>query len=72
MLSGREIDKRIERYVFFSETSTHTHTHTPPHTHTHTHTHETGQPWLTGQVVPEEFSGFKKYFGPKKGPQEFF
>ena len=35
----------------------------------------TGQPWLAGQVVPEEFFfGFcqKKFLGPKSGWQEFF
>ena len=53
---------RIERYVFFGDfnvatpqrrSSTHTHTH--KHKLTHTHTHMTGQQWLAGQVVPEEF-----------------
>ena len=73
----REIEKGVfleERNVFFSETSTsqrrnvvrlHTHTHTLTLTNTLTlsHTHMTGQPWLVGQVVPEEFfSGFAIYF----------
>ena len=66
---------------FFSETSTsryrnvvlqHTHTHTHKHTHTHTHTHMTGQPWLTGQVVPEGFSGFANIFDHKWSARIFF
>ena len=66
---------RTERYVFFPETSTsqsrnvvrhHTHTLTLTNTLTLSHTHMTGQPWLAGQVVPEEFfSGFANIFGPK-------
>ena len=32
-----------------------------------------GQPWLAGQVVPEEFfSGFANYFWTTRGQQEFF
>ena len=74
LIEDRELDVRKERYVFFSETSAsrhrnvvlhNTHTHTLTNTNTHTHTHITGQPWLAGQVVPEEvFSGFAKFFGP--------
>ena len=68
---------------FFFETSTpqcrnviylHTHTHTHSHslTHDHSHTHMTGQPWLAGQVVPEEFfSGFAKFFGPQVVSKNF-
>ena len=66
---------------FFSETSTsrhrnvvlhHTHTHTPSQTQTLSHTHMTGQPWLAGQVVPEEFfSGFANIFGPQVVSKNF-
>ena len=69
---------------FFFETSTpqrrnvihlHTHTHTHSHslTHDHSHTHMTGQPWLAGQVVPEEFfSGFAKHFLDHNGSARIF
>ena len=37
------------------------------------HTHMTGQPWLAGQVGPEEiFSGFAKFFGPHVVSKKFF
>ena len=40
-----------------------THTHTNTHKHTHSQTHMTGQQWLSGQVVPEEFFlGFANIF----------
>ena len=58
LVGDREKDMRTERNVFFSETSMslqHTHTITLTNTLTLTHTHMTGQPWLVGQVVPEEF-----------------
>ena len=65
----------------FSETLTsqhrnvvrhHTHTLTPTNTLTLSHTHMTGQPWLAGQVVPEEFfSGFAKIFGPQVVSKNF-
>ena len=46
--------------------SPHTHTLTLTNTLTLTHTHMTGQQWLVGQVVPEEFfSGFANIFGPQ-------
>ena len=32
----------------------------------------TGQPWLVGQVVPEEFFGFCNLFLTKEGRQKFF
>ena len=84
---NREIDMRIERYevfgdVFFSETSTSRHCNVVlQHTHTHTHSqtqslsppHMTGQPWLAGQVVPEDFFfGFCKIFWTTCGQQEVF
>ena len=46
-----------------------------PHTHTHTHEHtntHTGQPWLVGQVVPEEFFRVLQNFWTTSGQQEFF
>ena len=46
--------------------SSHTHTHTHSRTQSLSHTHMTGQPWLAGQVVPEEiFSGFANIFEPQ-------
>ena len=81
----KEIEKWVflkERNVFFSETLTsqrrtvvrhHTHTLTLTNTLTLSHTHMTGQPWLAGQVVPEElFLGFAKYFWPKWSARIFF
>ena len=65
--------------VFFSETSTSQHhnvvlqhTHSLTNTLTHTHTHMTGQPWLAGQVVPEEFFRVLQNFWTTSGQQEFF
>ena len=75
LVGDREKDVRTERNVFFSETSMslqHTHTITLTNTLTLTHTHMTGQPWLVGQVVPEEFFGFCNIFWTKHGQQDFF
>ena len=50
-----------------------THTLTLTNTLTLSHTHMTGQPWLVGQVVPEEFFfWFCKIFWTTSGQQEFF
>ena len=72
---------RTERYVFFfgdfnvttpqRRSSPHTHTLTLTNTLTLSHTHMTGQPWLAGQVVPEEFFGFCKIFGPQVVSKNF-
>ena len=75
LVGDREKDMRTERNVFFSETSMslqHTHTITLTNTLTLTHTHMTGQPWLVGQVVPEEFFGFCKNFWTKKWSARIF
>ena len=75
LVGGREKDMRTEKNVFFSETSTslqHTHTNTLTPTLTLTHTHMTGQPWLVGQVVPEEFFGFCNLFFDQKGSVRIF
>ena len=59
----RRLQRRDTATSFF-----HTHTLIP----THTHKHMTGQQWLTGQVVPEEFfSGFANFWTPS-GQQAFF
>ena len=76
-----EIDMRIERDMCFfrrlqhrdtatSFFNTHTHSLTPTLTHT---PHMTGQQWLAGQVVPEEFF-FRvlQIFLTTSGQQEFF
>ena len=70
---------------FFSETSTsqrcnavrlhkHTHTLTLTCTLTLSHTHMTGQPWIAGQVVPENFffRVLQKKILTTSGQQEFF
>ena len=66
--------RRLQRHnAATSFVSTHTHTLTLTNTLTLSHTHMTGQPWLVGQVVPEEFfSGFAKNFWTTSGQQEFF
>ena len=52
--------------------SPHTHTLTLTNTLTLSHTHMTGQPWLAGQVVPEEFFRVLQNFWTTSGQQEFF
>ena len=49
-----------------------THTLTLTNTLTLSHTHMTGQPWLAGQVVPEEFFRVLQIFLDQSGLQEFF
>ena len=80
LIGDREKDMRIERNVFLRRLQRHntttsfftTHTHTLTNTLTLTHTHMTGQPWLVGQVVPEEFfSGFCNSFLDQSGQQNF-
>ena len=65
--------RRLQRHnAATSFVSTHTHTLTLTNTLTLSHTHMTGQPWLAGQVVPEEFfSGFAKFFGPQVVSKNF-
>ena len=81
LLSFSEIQCLFEdrEICVFSGTSTSQHrnvvlhnTHTLTNTNTHAHTHMSGQPWLTGQVVPEEFfSGFANIFGPQVVSKNF-
>ena len=62
--------RRLQRHTTATSFFT---THTHSQTQSLSHKHMPGQPWLAGQVVPEEFfSGFANYFWTTSGQQEFF
>ena len=60
-VGDRVKDIETERNVFFLEAPT-----------SNTHTHMTGQQWLVGQVVPEEFFGFCNLFLTKRWSAKIF
>ena len=77
VFEDKEIDTRIERYVFFSGTYTSQqhnvvlhNTHTLTHTHTRTHAWPTVASRASGSRG--FFFGFCKYFLTTSGQQEFF
>ena len=80
LASDRKFDMRVERYVFFSETSTsrqfnvvlhHTHTHTLTNTITFTHTHDWPTVASRASGSRGDFSGFANIFDHKRSARIF-
>ena len=61
------MSQRCNVVLYYTYTLTLTNTQ-----HSHTHTHMTGQPWLAGQVVPEEFFRVLQFIFDQKGSARIF
>ena len=76
LVRDRELDMRIERYVFFFRDFNFTSPQCRSSQHTHTHKHSHTRDWPTvasgSSGSRGVFSGFAKYFWTTSGQQEFF